>query len=644
MLYFRPRGERLFVSAGLINFDEFALDCDRYELLRAGRPIKLEKIPMELLILLATKNGHLVTRQEIIERLWGNDVFVDTEHGINTAVRKIRLALKDEPDKPRFVQTVTGKGYRFVAELRNGAGCSKLEDEQQIAAQMPASRSSMGELTGSALARRWWVGGLTVAAFLMVVGTVLALNLGGLRDRVFASQQIGPIHSIAVLPLANLSADRSQDYYADGMTDELITALARNRSLRVVSRTSVMQYKGVNRPVHEIAQSLGVDGVLEGSVNRSGNNVHINLQLIYAPSDSHVWAQSYDRDVSAAMSLPEELSQTIAARAKVDPTPAKSLQSINPEAHDAYLRGRYLWFASDDNEASRKYFEKAIQLQPDYAAAWSGLADSYGAQAVGMQAAPPQLMEKVEQSARHALELDDSVPEAHNSLAAFYLFGKWDLKRADSESARAIGLNPNFAEAHHLRAYTLMAMQRLDEALLEEKRSSELDPLVRPWGLGYVLIRLHRIDDAIEDLRMRAAVQPKNSGIRFNLSDAYWLKGRWGDSTREAEAGFLDDDDKKSAQKLRLAFSSGGRKGAAEWWVNHAKSQNVNGYVSPLALALGYAQAQNREETLKYLQQAYSEHSSKLVFLQNNPVFDFLYSDRRYRALVRKMGLPPAWD
>jgi hypothetical protein len=187
-------------------------------------------------------------------------------------------------------------------------------------------------------------------------------------------------------------------------------------------------------------------------------------------------------------------------------------------------------------------------------------------------------------------------------------------------------------------------MQRLDEALLEEKRSSELDPLVRPWGLGYVLIRLHRIDDAIEDLRMRAAVQPKNSGIRFNLSDAYWLKGRWGDSTREAEAGFLDDDDKKSAQKLRLAFSSGGRKGAAEWWVNHAKSQNVNGYVSPLALALGYAQAQNREETLKYLQQAYSEHSSKLVFLQNNPVFDFLYSDRRYRALVRKMGLPPAWD
>ena len=620
------------MPASPIQFDEFSLDCDRYELLRSGRPVKLEKIPMELLILLASKDGNLVRRQEIIECLWGKDVFVDTEHGINTAIRKIRLALRDDPESPRFVQTVTGKGYRFIAEMRGEVEPVKPQVELQPGrGGIPISSHTVRIV-------------LTTIAAVLVAGLVFASNLGGVRDKVFAKQKVAPIHSIAVLPLANLSRDPSQDYYADGMTDELTTALARNRSLRVVSRTSAMQFKGVSRPLHDIAQSLGVDGILEGSVNRSGNGVHINLQLIYAPTDTHVWAHSYDRDLNSAMSLPEELSQTIAAAAKVESIPAKPQRVITPEAHEAYLRGRYLWFASDDTEGSRKYFEKAIQLQPDYAAAWSGLADTYGAEAVGWQAAPPQLMEKVERAARHALELDSSVPEAHNSLAAFYLFGRWDLKNADAESATAVKLNPSFAEGHYLRSYVLMSMQRPDEALAEVKRSSELDPLVRPWGVGYVLIRLHRLDDAIEDLKIKAAAQPKDGYTRLNLSDAYWLKGMWSDSTREAEAGFLADGDSKAAHELRRAFDSGGRKAAAEWWLERAKSQNVKGYVSPLALANGYAQTGNKEQTLRYLEQAYQEHSSKLVFLQNNPVFDFLHSDERYRALVRKMGLPPAWD
>jgi len=624
------------VPRSAIQFDEFSLDCERYELLRAGRPIKIEKIPMELLILLVDKNGGLVTRQEIVEQLWGKDVFVDTEHGINTAIRKIRQALHDDPEKPRFVQTVTGKGYRFIAERRHGNGQAEVVADPQQEAESVGLNPDKGRGAGG---RIWLGAGLIVA---LVAGIVFALNLGGLRDRVFA-RQVRPIHSIAVLPLTNLSGDPSQDYFADGMTDELITALARNHSLRVVSRTSAMQYKGANTPLRDIAQSLGVDGILEGSVKRSGDRVHVNLQLIYAPTDTHMWAQSYDRDLSSAMLLPEELSQTIAAEAQVQSSVGKAQRPINPEAHDLYLRGRYLLFASDDNEGSRKYFEKAIQLQPDYAAAWSGLADSYAIQAVEWQAPPPQLMEKAERAARHALELDESIPEAHSSLAGIYLFGKWDLKGADAESAKAIELNPNLAGAHHLRAYTLVVMQRPDEALLEEKRSSELDPLAVPWGVGYVLIRLHRLDAAIEELRMRAAVQPRDSSIRFNLSDAYWFKAMWNDSIREAETAFLVDGDKKSAQELRRAFESGGHKGVGEWWVKHTKSQNVNGYISPLAMANSYAQAENKEETFRYLERAYDEHSSKLVFLQNNPVFDFLHSEPRYQALVKKMGLPPAY-
>jgi TolB-like protein len=201
----------------------------------------------------------------------------------------------------------------------------------------------------------------------------LALNVAGLRDRVFAKNSIGPIHSIAVLPLANLSGDPSQDYYADGMTDELITALAENRSLRVVSRTSAMQYKGVSRSLREIAQALGVDGILEGSVNRSGNRVHVNLQLIYAPTDTRIWAKGYDRDLSGAVSVPQEISRVIASEAKVASAPARPQRYVNPEAHDAYLRGHYLWIAGNNRE-SQKYFEQAIQLQPDYAAAWAGIA------------------------------------------------------------------------------------------------------------------------------------------------------------------------------------------------------------------------------------------------------------------------------
>jgi len=372
------------VPARLIRFDEFSLDCDRYELLRAGRPVKLEKNPMELLILLATKNGHLVTRQEIIERLWGKDVFVDTEHGINTAIRKIRFALRDDPENPRFVQTVTGRGYRFLGEPRNGARDAETSpNPQQYAAESVGLKPAQDRGAGGWI----WVGtGLVVAT--LVVGIVFALNLGGVRDRVLANSRVGPIHSIAVLPLANLSGDPAQDYFADGMTDEVITMLAKNTSLGVVSRTSTMQYKSAKRPLREIGRELGADAILEGSVERSGDRVHMTMQLIHAPSDTHIWAESYDRNFNEAFSLPLELSQTVAKTLKVSVAPAASPRYINPEAHDEYLRGHYLWY-SMDNENSRTHFERAIQLQPEYAAAWSGVADDYIASVVeGL--APPE--------------------------------------------------------------------------------------------------------------------------------------------------------------------------------------------------------------------------------------------------------------
>ena len=619
------------MSAGLIKFDEFELDCDRYELLRAGHPIKLEKIPMELLILLVMRNGHLVTRQEIIGHLWGNDVFLDTEHGINTAVRKIRLALRDDPERPRFVQTVTGKGYRFVGEIVNG-NSGAVADVSENETPVPATTVSVSR-------RRWSITAASVPVLLFVAGIAIAFNAAGLRDRVFARNQQAPIHAIAVLPLANLSGDASQDYYADGMTDEIITMLAKNLSLRVVSRTSAMQYKDAHRPVRDVAKELGVDGILEGSVVRAGDRVHVNVQLIYAPTDTHMWAESYDRDLKQAFSLPSELSQTIARKLKVAAASGGPPRYISSEAHDAYLRGRYFWFAGN-LDRSEQLFEKAIQVQPDYAAAWSGLTDTYMVRALDSHG-PSQLIARARETAHKAMELDDSLPEVHNSLAGLYFAGDWDLKRADAESLRALELNPNYAEARHLHAYILAAMNRPDEALQEQKRSTELDPFARPWALGWLLIRLRRFDEAVSELRLRAEAQPQDETTHLLLSDAYWFKGMWKESAQEEEKGFLINGDKKSAAALKRAFESHGEKGMAEWLLKDALMRAHQGRLSPWALAGAYAQAGRKEEALRSLQDAYRAHSPRLMFLQNAPIFDFLHSDERYQALVQQIGLPP---
>jgi TolB-like protein/DNA-binding winged helix-turn-helix (wHTH) protein len=624
------------VPSSSYKFGEFELDCARYELRRHGRTLKLERIPMELLILLAEKDGNVVSRQEIIERLWGKDVFVDTEHGINTAIRKIRLALKDDPERPRFVQTVTGKGYRFVAG-RNGKAAS-LEPEQKVKISQPREGFSAAV---PAKEHPWRSMAIVVTAVCVIAVAVVAFNVAGIRDRIFPANPRTQIRSIAVLPLSNLSGDPAQDYFADGMTDELITALAKNRSLRVVSRTSAMQYKGVRRPLRDIARELGVDGILEGSLERSGNRVHMTVQLIHAPSDTHIWAESYDRDTSEVFSLPSELSRTIAKEVKVVVSPASPQPNINPEAHDEYLHGHYLWY-SMDNENSRKHFERAIQLQPNYAAAWSGLADDYIASVVEGLAPPEPAMQKGGEAARKAVELDDRVAESHNSLAAFYLFGKWDWRNAERESLRALELNPNLAEAHHLYSYVLVVAQRADEAVREEKRSMELDPFAEPWAMGLTYFQTRQIDSAINELQVCTKAQP-NLVAFFYLSEAYWLKGMWKESQQNLEEALRLTGPPEAVAAAHHAFDVGGERGVEEWRQRDTMVRAGKGYVAPFEIASTYAYRRDQEKTLKYLEDALREHSAWLVFIQNEPIFDFLHSDERYRAIVKKLGLPPAY-
>jgi TolB-like protein/DNA-binding winged helix-turn-helix (wHTH) protein len=635
------------MSESQYKFAEFQLDCASFELRRQGRAqkserVSLERIPTELLILLLERQGSVVTRQEIVDRLWGKDVFVDTEHGINTAIRKIRQALKDNPEQPRFILTVTGKGYRFVAgENGNQRSAAPSETPTVIPEREPRpSGSDVPERGPDAVVMPAVQSNRAKLAIVIAICVVVAaILISFLRHRIVRANQASQIHSIAVIPLANLSGDAAQDYFADGMTDELITALAKNRNLRIVSRTSAMQYKGVKRSLPDIARELNVDGILEGSVSRVGNRVHTTVQLIHAPSDTHIWAESYDRDLSEVIFLPEELSQTIAKEVKAAVSPPTRQRSISPEAHDAYLQGLYFWYRGDFDH-SKQYFQKTIDLQPDYAAAWAGLGDSYGVRAGGD--IPPQAaFAKNEEYSRKALELDDSVAEAHNSMAALYLFHAWDWNRAEDEAQRAIELNPNLAAAHHLRSYILFALNRNAEALQEQRQATEIDPFAQPWHLGRAYLYLRQYDAAINELSARAAVQ-KVDGIEFILSDAYRFKGMNKEAARHLELGFLAEDDQHSAEAVRRAFDQGGYRAVAEWLLRRDQDKAREEYVSPFFLALDYARLERKDDTLHFLEGAFQERSPEMVFLEKRPHFDFLHSDLRFQALVRKVGLPAA--
>ena len=427
----------------IVRFGLFELELKTGVLHKNGIRIRLHQQPLQVLALLLERSGEVVTRLELQQRLWSGDVFVDFDHGLNKSVQKLREALGDSADSSRYIETIPRVGYRFIAPVRRVSPPSAQQPSaspyfETAAAPALAAPAPDTEPGPNPSSQRWIlvIAGVSIAVMLTFTA---AIWLAHRRPPAGA-----PIHSLAVLPLVNLSGDPAQEYFADGMTDELTTMLAKNSTLQITSRTSVMQYKGVRRPLREVATALGVDGILEGSISRSGDKVHMTIQLIQAPTDTHVWAESYDRSTNDAVSLPLEAAQAIARRLNTA-VPQPAPRYVSPEAHDAYLHGRYLWYAGKDD--AKNYFEKATQLQPDYALGWSGLADYYGAAVNVGRLKPSESFAPFEAAARKAVELDDSLSEAHNSMAAVYLIVHWDWVRADQEAQRAIQLDPRSAEA-----------------------------------------------------------------------------------------------------------------------------------------------------------------------------------------------------
>jgi TolB-like protein/DNA-binding winged helix-turn-helix (wHTH) protein/Tfp pilus assembly protein PilF len=632
-----------------IAFDRFDVDLRSGELRKNGRRLRLQEQPFQLLALLLERPGEVVTREEICRKLWQADTFVDFDHSLGTAINKIREALGDSADHPRLVETLPRRGYRFIGKIAGSDGAPPAENSPAVLDANAAVGIACGDrrIDAGSVSAVQETGQPRRLRFVLALAASLAILLAAL---VFfrrpadsrAAALAANIRSIAVLPLENLSGNPAQEYFADGMTDELITELARTKGLRVISRTSVMQYKNVHRPLKDIAHELGVDGILEGSVVDAGGRVRVTVQLVHAASDTHVWAQSYIRDLSDLLLLQQELAENVAKEVHSAALPPKpSGRRVTHEAHDAYLRGRYNWFALN-YETARESFEKAIQLQPDYALAYSGLADYYAAGSVGGLLDPKIALPKGEVAAQKALQLDDSAEEAHNSMAATYLFYRWNWRGAEQESRRAIELNPNFAEAYHLFSFVLLALNRTDEAVEAQRTSQALDPFARPWALGAALVSVGKYKEAETEIRQRLEALPTHRILHYELAQCLLMQGREKESMEELAEGIRFDGSENLAADVRTAFIRAGNHGVQEWRLANLKQMASKDYVSPLDFAFAYARLGQDDEAFRWLDKACDDHVPGLVWLRQKSELNRLRGDSRFQALIKRIGLPEA--
>jgi TolB-like protein/DNA-binding winged helix-turn-helix (wHTH) protein len=592
--------------------------------------IRLPQQPIQVLCLLVGRPGEIITREELRKLLWPADVFVDFDQGLNKSILKLREALGDSPGSPRYIETIPRIGYRFVAPVIAGVvpqNPTIQADAVPPEVDAPAGLPSLPSEPNRIRRRTWFAIAGCAAAILLLLGWAVE------RRR----HAVESIHSVALLPLDNLSGDPSQEYFADGMTDELITMLARNSTLRIVSRTSVMQYKGAHRPLREIARALGVDGILEGSVERSSDKVHMTIQLIQANTDTHLWAESYDRSPGDVSTLAAEAAREIAKQLHSSVQTPTVARFVSAEAHDAYLRGEYYW-VEGKNEVAGKYFWQAVQLQPDYAPGWVGLSEYYG-RGGGRGTMPASAAQKSEAYAQKALELDSQLPEAHLMLGGALILNRWDWARGLDEMSRAIELDPKFALAYHMRALNLCFLGRTEEAIEDQKQSTELDPFSRPDAKAEVYNWTRQYDAAIADARMRVERIPVIYGV---LAESYRGKGMKKEAAEMLAEQFTASGDAPAAAAIRHAYQLGGYDAVVRWQLKQLEEKSTTSYVSPIALAQLHAQLGEREKTLSLLEQGLRERSPDLPWIRVDSAYDFLHSDPRYQAIVERMGLPPA--
>ena len=655
-------GSHQAVSSSVVRFGEFELDRGAYELRKAGRSLRLARIPMELLLLLLEQPGQLVSRERIAERIWGKGVFLDIDNGINAVVRRIRLVLEDDPEQPRFIQTVVGRGYRFIAPIQEAAPWPAVlpaaeahfpetsRYEQPVDMETDLQRPEPGSESGKTVPSGVTISGrshrmiaVSAVAFVIVIVALIA-------GRWFTPSR-GKIESIAVLPFANASGDPNMEYLSDGITESLINSLSQLPRLKVLSRDSVFRYRGKDMDAKAAGHELGVGAVLTGRVVQRGGDLWVSAELVDAHDNTHLWGEQYNGKLADLFSVQQEIVQQITDKLMFrlngeEQTRLTKRFTDNIEAYQLYLKGRYYW-----NRRPRgllegiKYFEQAIEKDPNYALAYSGLADCYAALGTweGGTISPAEAMLKANAAALKAVEFDETLAEAHASLGYIRLHYDWNWPEAEKQFKRAIELNPRYATAHHWYAHYLMTAGQTEASLVESRRALELDPLDliisghQPWHYYYT----RDFDRVIEICHDNLASHPEAFWVHFELGRAYEQKRMFKEAISElTTAVSLQKDMTFAIAALGHAFAVSGQTEKAQQLLGNLKKLSNQRYVSSADIAMIYVVLGDNDQAFAWLQKAFLERSWYLVLFRVDPRLDSLRSDPRFQALLRRVNLP----
>jgi TolB-like protein/DNA-binding winged helix-turn-helix (wHTH) protein/Tfp pilus assembly protein PilF len=638
----------------IVRFGVFDLDVQAGELRKAGLKVKLQQQPFQVLAALLERPGALVTREELRKRLWPANTFVDFDLNLNSALKKLRYALGDAADTPTFIETIPRRGYRFIATVKFGT--VDPANEPGIAQPNSTITDKLGRSTSTptltqprrlspTLAVK-----VTLIVLALAVVALLVPKVGWRYRYPGATHSRVNIQSLAVLPLENLSGDSSQDYFADGMTDELITILGQIGSLRVISRTSVMQYRGVHKPLPQIASELNVDAIVEGTVVRSGGQVRITAQLIQGSTDNHLWSQSYEGDLKDVLALQQQIANAVAKQVQMTLTPREQIRvgiarPINPEAYEAYLRGEYFLnrFNPDSISKAADYFQQAIEKDPNFPAAYTKLAGCYQILA-NMNVIPKKkVYPKAKVLLAKALELDPQFAAAHAVVGWRLLMYDLDFAAAGAEFKRAVDLNANGVEGHQGLGDYYAAMGQLQEATAEMQRARELDPLalIVNNDLCTTLLFARRYDDALAQCKANLDLDPNAPRAFWILGDVYAARNL----NSEAVSAYLHALELTGAPPNMIAAAKTGatESGLKGYWkalVQFVPENVAKGELEPFDAAIAYAYSGNSEKALMWLEKAVSERCYGIVYLGVNPIFDDLRSDPRFMTLLKQMGLP----
>jgi TolB-like protein/DNA-binding winged helix-turn-helix (wHTH) protein/Flp pilus assembly protein TadD len=625
-------------------FSDFLLDPRRFELRRGERRLKLEKIPMELLILLVEREGSLVGRDEIVERLWGKDVFLEADRGINTAISKIRLVLRDEPERPRYIQTVVGKGYRFIAPIRQvqfpapsaGQSSDKTETVPAPPPPVPAQPAqSVRGRPGAAL--------VSAAALLVVLGVGYYV----LRVGAVASPQ-----TLAVLPFRPLSSDASDEYLELGMADTLITKLSRSGRLIVRPTSAIRRYTGPDADALAAGRALQVDTVLEGNIQRIGDRLRVSIRLLRVRDGTSLWSDSYDTRFNDVFQVQDTVSERVvdALAVRLSSTEKASLQkryTANVQAYELYMRGTYFWNRRNEDGIKKavSYFEQAIAADDNYALAHAGLAMALCPMGYLGYSAPEEVLSKMRVAATRAVSLDPTLPEAHVATAAVLTVYDWNWSEGEREFQRALELNPNLPIAHHWYALLLECLGRYADALEQRRRARELDPTSPPIlaALGQALFRLGHTEQALTELHKAVEMDNSLDGAHVGIGNVYQHRGDYARAIPEYRLAVqYSPGSWRDKAVLGYALAQAGNAREANQILSELINASHERYVSPVHLAIICAGLGDKEAAMNWLEKAYDRGDPALCDAMTQLRFQSLYTHPRFKRLLQRMGLAEA--